>query len=76
MKKLIYLICTTLICTTITMQAFADDAAELARKAHDPLANISAVQMDMSAKFNIGPDQPPFSPLNGNLKRPLQKANS
>ena len=56
MKKLIYLICTTLICTTITMQAFADDAAELARKAQDPLANISAVQMDMSAKFNIGPD--------------------
>lgn len=56
MKKLIYLICTTLISTTIAMEAFADDAAELARKAQDPLANISAVQLDMSGKFNIGPD--------------------
>ncbi|MFK5952726.1 MAG: hypothetical protein QM498_06670 [Desulfobacterium sp.] len=48
--------CVTILVGGMAMNAFADDAAELAKKAQDPLANISAVQLDMSAKYNIGPD--------------------
>ena len=56
MKRISGVTCATLLIFFLTMDAWANDAEELARKAQDPLANISAVQFDMSSKFNVGPD--------------------
>ena len=56
MKRITSVTCATLLIFFLTMDAWANDAEELARKAQDPLANISAVQLDMSSKFNVGPD--------------------
>ena len=56
MKRISSVTCATLLIFFLTMDAWANDAEELARKAQDPLANISAVQFDMSSKFNVGPD--------------------
>lgn len=57
MKRISYFSCATMLISTLASNAFADGAAELAKKAQDPLANISAVQLDMSAQNNIGPDK-------------------
>lgn len=34
--------------------ALADNAAEMAKKIQDPLADLAALQVDFKAKFNVG----------------------
>ncbi|MBC8315896.1 MAG: hypothetical protein ISR57_01515 [Bacteroidales bacterium] len=48
----------TVICTSklIAQDATMSEAALMARKAQDPLANISAIQSELSLRFNVGPN--------------------
>lgn len=39
---------------TLSSVALADNAAELAKKIQDPLADLAALQVDFHAKFNVG----------------------
>ncbi len=44
------------ISTGYAQDATESEAAMMARKAQDPLANISAIQTELSLRFNVGPD--------------------
>lgn len=56
MKKKSCFACASILVTIMTTSTLANDAVELAQKAQDPLANISAIQLDLSSKHNIDPD--------------------
>ena len=53
-------ICTLILATSVT-SSFGQDAAEMARKLQDPLANIKALMTDNDILFNTGEDSVSYS---------------
>ena len=57
-NKIILIILAILMVPVIFITAaYADDAAEMARKMQDPLANIKALVTDNDVSFNTGEDE-------------------